>query len=87
MITGISCGLGIVPGTGESVTVLVRYTPVGGSITSTPFTVTFGAADLFKNFYDASFTLNTGDRIHVQVSYSPGNGNTAHDLTVQLDMF
>jgi hypothetical protein len=87
IISGLSVGLGGAAGTGHTVTVLVRVTPSGGSIASTSFTVTLGATDLFANFYDASVTVGTGDRIHVQVSYTGNNGNTAHDLTVQLDMF
>jgi hypothetical protein len=87
IISGLSVGVAGVAGTGHTTTVLVRYTPLGGSITSTAFTVTLNATDTFLNFYDASVTVNTGDRIHVQVSYTGGNGNTTHDLTVQLDMF
>lgn len=87
IIAGLSCGLSGAPGTGHDLTVLVRHTPQGGSITDTAFTVTFGAADVVTNFYNASLTVNTGDRIHVEVTYTGGNGNTAHDLTVQLDMF
>ena len=87
LIAGLSCGLSGAPGTGHTLTVLVRHTPYGGSIADTAFTVTFGAADLVKNFYDASLSVNTGDRIHVQVTYTGGNGNTAHDLTVQIDTF
>jgi hypothetical protein len=77
----------IAPGTGNTLTVLVRYTPFGGTITDTVFTVTFGATDLVQNYYNASVRVNTGDRIHVQVSYTGGNANDAHDLAVQLDMF
>jgi hypothetical protein len=87
LISGLSAGLNIATSGTDTVTLLVRYTPVGGTITNTIFTVTFGAADLVKNFYDGSVNLNTGDRIHLQLSYTGGNGNTAHDLTVQLDMF
>ena len=87
IIVGLSSGLAIAPGTGNTLTVLVRYTPQGGSITSTAFTVTFGATDLVQNYYNASVSVNTGDRIHIQVSYTGGNANTAHDLAVQLDMF
>jgi len=87
LIVGLAVGVAGVAGTGHSLTVLVRVTPLGGSITSTAFTVTLGAADLVANFYNASVRVNTGDRVHVQVSYTGGNGNTAHDLTVQLDMF
>jgi hypothetical protein len=87
IISGLSVGLGGAAGTGHTVTVLLRVTPLGGSIASTSFTVTLGATDLFANFYDASVTVGTGDRIHVEVSYTGNNANTAHDLTVQLDMF
>ena len=86
LICGITCSLKVAPGTGGTLTVLVRVTPNGGSIASTNFTVVFGAADTFKSFYDASLSVNTGDRIHVQVSWT-GGSNTARDLTVQLDMF
>jgi hypothetical protein len=87
IISGLAVGLAAVAGTGNTVTILVRVTPFGGSITSTVFTVTLGATDLVANFYDGSVNVGTGDRIHVQVSYTGGNGNTAHDLTVQVDMF
>ena len=87
IIAGLSCGLSGVPGTGHDLTVLVRVTPSGGSIADTIFTVTFGAADTFKSFYNGSVNLGAGDRVHVQVSYTGGNANEAHDLTVQLDMF
>jgi len=87
IISGLSVGLAGVAGTGNTITILVRVTPTGGSITSTVFTVTLGATDLFANFYNGSVNVGTGDRIHVEVSYTGGNGNTAHDLTVQVDMF
>ena len=87
LIAGLSAGLSGAPGTGNALTVLIWHTPFGGTITSTPFTVTFGATDTVKNFYNASLTVGTGDRIHVQVTYTGGNGNTAHDLTVQVDTF
>jgi hypothetical protein len=87
LISGLSCGLAGAPGAGNTLTVLVRHTPFGGSITSTVFTVTFGATDLIQNYYNASVRVNTGDRIHIQVSYTGGNANEAHDLAVQLDMF
>jgi hypothetical protein len=87
IIVGLACGLNAGSGTGDTVTVSVFYTPVGGTITSTPFTVTFGATSLVENYYNASVSVNTGDRIHVQLTYTGGNGNDAHDLTVQLDLF
>jgi hypothetical protein len=84
----MSAVLNIVPGTGHTVTLLLRYTPYGGSLTDiTAFTVTFGATDRFKNFYNGSFSFNTGDYLHVYMTYTGGNANGAHDLTLQLDMF
>jgi hypothetical protein len=90
LISGLSVGLNIAAGTDKTVTVLVRYTPVGGTITNTPFTVTLDPTDLYKNFYDGSIRLSTGDKIHVQLSYTTAGGpnaNAAHDLTVQVDTF
>jgi hypothetical protein len=56
-------------------------------ILSTPFTVTFGPTDTQKTFYNASTRLNTGDRIHLYVSYTGSSGNAAHDITAQIDLF
>jgi hypothetical protein len=90
LISGLSLGANIAPGTGNTTTVLVRYTPaepVGATPINTPFTVTLNATDLYKNFYDGSVRLNTGDKIHVQLSYTGNNANNTHDLTVQIDTF
>jgi hypothetical protein len=55
---------------------------------ATPFTVTFGATDTQKTFYNASHRLNTGDRVHLFVSYTSGSpANAAHDVTAQIDLF
>jgi hypothetical protein len=88
LLSGLAAGLNSVAGTGHSVTLLVKYTSIAtGTLTDTPFTVTFGATDLAKTFYNASLRLTTGDRLHVEVTYTGNNNNTAHDLTVQLDTF
>jgi hypothetical protein len=87
LIAGLSVGVNTAAGTGNSMTVLVRVTPNGGSIASTVFTVTLNATDLYANFYNGSVSVGTGDRIHVQVSYTGGNGNATTDVSVQLDMF
>ena len=88
LISGISAGLNTAPGTGHSVTLLVKYTPIAtGTVTDTVFTVTFGETDLVKNFYDGSLRLATGDRIHLYITYTGANANTAHDLTVQIDTY
>ena len=88
IISGMSAGLNIAPGGTHTVTLLLRYTPYGGSLTNiTGFTVTFTGTDKFMNFYNGSFSLNTGDYLHVYITYTGGNGNAAHDVTLQLDMF
>jgi hypothetical protein len=88
LISGIAAGLNGAPGTGHSVTLLVKYTPIAtGTITDSVFTVTFGDTDLVKTFYNASLRLTTGDRIHLYITYTGNNGNTAHDLTVQIDTY
>jgi hypothetical protein len=88
LLSGLSAGLNIGAGGTDTVTVLVRYTPLStGVITNTPFTVTLTAGETNKEFYNASVRLNTGDRIHVQLLYTGGHGNDGHDLTVQVDMF
>ena len=74
------------PGTGHSTTVLVRRTPVGGSIGDTVFTLTLTNSTMVASFYDASVTFGAGDYIHVFVTYD-ANANNTHDLSVQLDCF
>jgi hypothetical protein len=87
IISGISAGLTVAPGSGNTVVLLVQYTPFGGSIQSSLFTVTFGAADVNKSFYSSSVTLGTADLIHIRCTYTGDNANTAADLSVQLDLF
>jgi hypothetical protein len=86
ILSGLSAALGKAPGAGNSLTALVRYTPVGGTITDTLFTVTFGATDTAKSYYNASQNLNSGDRLHVYLSGVAGNNATA-DFSLQLDLF
>ena len=74
------------PGTGHSTTVLVRRTPLGGSIGNTVFTLTLTNSAITASFYDASVTFGAGDYIHVFVTYD-ASGNNTHDLSVQLDCF
>jgi hypothetical protein len=56
-------------------------------ILPTPFTITFDSTDTKKTFYDASTRINTGDRIHLYVSYTGSNNNLAEDVTGQIDLF
>jgi hypothetical protein len=87
LISGISGSISNPPGTGNSVTLLIRVTPYGGTITDTTHTITFGATDTNMNFYNASYRVNTGDKIHAYLTYTGNNNNTAHDLTLQIDTF
>jgi hypothetical protein len=86
ILSGLSAALATAPGTGHSIVVTVRYTPVGGTITDTLLTVTFGATDTAKSFYNASQNLNSGDKLHVYLSGVTGN-NSATDFSLQLDLF
>ena len=86
IILGLAAGLSQ-PTTGtDTVTVTIYYTPIGGTIEITPFTVRFNAGQTNKTFYNASVSLGTGYNIHVGVRYTGAN-NAAHDLTVQVDTF
>ena len=87
ILSGIWSSLSIAPGLTNSVTFLVRYTPVGGTITNTVFTTTLTGSTTEASFYNGSLSLNAGDRIHLYMSYTGGNANEANDVSVQLDMF
>ena len=100
IISGMSCGLNVSPNFGltngtNSVTITIQYTPIAtGIIVTTIFTVTIpsttGGTDTNGSFYNSSLTLNSGDRLHLYVSYVSGNGGNAikaQDLTVQVDLF
>jgi hypothetical protein len=92
--TGVTAGTYIQSGSGTSWIVSgsnqnVNSTALSTNGTlSTPFTVTFSANDTQKTFYNGSTRLNTGDRIHLYVSYTSGSPtNAAHDITAQIDFF
>jgi hypothetical protein len=88
ILSGMSVFMSTGPGTGNTTTVTVRKTPLGGTIADvTGYSLVFSNSDTSKNFYIGSDTFGTGDRIHVLVSYTGGGANTTHDLTVQLDLF
>jgi hypothetical protein len=87
LISGLYCALGIAPGSTRSVTFTVLVTPVGGVIASTVFIVTLTGAQTIGTFYNGSYRCNTGDQIHVLMSYTGNNANQAHDITVQVDLF
>ena len=86
ILSGLSIGLATAPGSGKNLTISLWYTPVGGSITSTVFTVTISNLETSGSFYNGSLRLGAGDRLHALIEYS-SNTIAAHDLTVQVDTF
>ena len=91
ILAGMACSLNIAPGGSNTVTITIQKTininVPGGSPVNTIFTVTFGPTDVGKTFYNGSAQFQVGDRLHTLVSYTGGNANLAHDLSVQLDLF
>jgi hypothetical protein len=88
ILSGLSFAVNIAPGGTNTATVLVRYTPVSsGIVTDTLFTITLTGAQLQGSFYNSSLSLNSGDKVHLYLSYTGGGANTAHDATVQIDLF
>jgi hypothetical protein len=87
LLYGISASLNTGPGTGGTLSTLVKYTPIStGVIRDTSFNITFLAGDTSGNYYNSSVTLAAGDKLHLYVS-SNGLAEAVTDLTVQLDLF
>ena len=87
ILSGLSASLTSGPSSSDKITILVKYTPVNGTIQDSVFTVEFTSIKpLTQNFYKGSLRLNTGDKIHVYI-ISTDNQTAGHDLTVQLDLF
>ena len=88
LLMGMTATLGTAPNNSNTVTVAVNYTPVGGIYTSTLFTLILTSANKSLTFFNSSVRLNTGDLLHLELSYtnSPPT-TTAADLSVQLDLF
>lgn len=90
IISGLFVSTNVSPGGTNTVTFTVYYTPLGGSLTATPFTVTLTDGQSTGTFYDGSISVNTGDYIHLLMNYTSGGGpnaNTANDITAQIDLF
>lgn len=71
-----------VSGSNQNVASMSMFT---NGMLDTGFSLTLGATETSQEKYNASFRFDTGDRIHVHSSYI--GSISAHDLTVQLDMF
>jgi hypothetical protein len=88
LLSGLSASLVTSPGSGHNVAILAQYTSIAtNALIDTSFNVVFGSTDLSMNYYNASTRLNTGDKLHLRVTNTGGNANTASDLAIQLDMF
>jgi len=83
LIWGISGYLTLAPGGSNNLTVTVY---LNGSPTF--FTMSWtGTENGVKTNIAQSITANIGDLISLEYSYTGGNANNAHDLTVQIDLF
>lgn len=80
--------MNVAPGGTNTVVFLIRYTPIStGVVTDTAFTITLTGTTVIGNYYNSSLSLNTGDKIHLYMTYSGNNANTANDITAQIDLF
>lgn len=88
ILSGMIVFMKIAPGLGNTVTINVRRTPYGGSITDvTNFSLTFTDGETFKSYYNSSQRFGPRDLIHVRIVLSRFTTTEAHDITVQLDCF
>ena len=78
-------------GGNDTVIVYIFRTPAGsnqftGLTPITAFTTTFDdAVSISKSYYNSSKTFGAGDKLHAYLQFT--STTTAHDLTVQLDLF
>jgi hypothetical protein len=90
IISGLYVSSNDEPGGTNTITFTIYHTPNGGVITATPFTITLSNGFKSGTFYNESLSVNTGDFIHLFMSYTSGAGllaNTASDITAQIDLF
>lgn len=85
LLAGLSVAVSVAPGSGKDLTFLVKYTPVGGSITDTIFTTTISGTSTSSSFYNGSLRLGTGDKLHLFMTYT--SASVAADITAQIDLF
>jgi hypothetical protein len=83
LVWGVSGYLTLAPGGSNNLTVTVY---LNGSPTF--FTMSWtGTENGVKVNVNQSLTANVGDLISLEYTYTGGNANNAHDLTVQIDLF
>jgi hypothetical protein len=76
--------------TGAHATTLQVYRTIGGTgsvIGVTGYRITFAGGSTDGSYYNTSQDFAAGDHIHVGLTFSGGNQNETHDITVQLDVF
>lgn len=90
--TSLSLPVNSIGGSSVTLQVAVYRTPSGmNSQTSispvTDFFVTFNdSTTLSQSYYNSSKTFYAGDKLHIYLSFYGGT-TTAHDLSIQVDMF
>jgi len=76
--------------TGAHATTLQVYKTIGGTgsvIGVTGYRIGFAGGTTDGSYYNTSQDFAAGDHIHVGITYTGGNANETHDITVQLDIF
>jgi hypothetical protein len=90
ILSGLNVACTTGPSSNHGTTIQVYYTPksTGVMVPIPNFkAVITGAGATSISYYNSTKDLATGDRIHIGVTYTGGNGNLTHDLSIQLDMF
>jgi len=89
ILCGLSFSLSTPPSSRNTITLLVQYTPIStGIVNDTIFTITLTGTELQSSFYNGSLTLNTGDKIHLYLTYtSESEINFSSDITAQINLF
>jgi len=89
ILSGMAVGINTSCGGTNSLTILVQKTPISTGVkVDTSYTTTLSGAVLTASFYSGSVNFAAGDYLHAYLSYTSGSPpNSAHDVTVQLDLF
>ena len=90
ILSGLNVACTTGPSSNHGTTIQVYYTPksTGVMVPIPNFkTEITGAGATSISYYNSTKDLATGDRIHIGVTYTGGNDNLTHDLSIQLDMF
>jgi hypothetical protein len=94
VLSGMNVALGLpvtASGGSETVVVSIYRTPYNANVLTgltlvENYTMTFSESDITsKSYYNSSKSFGVGDKIHVYLRFT--SATTAHDLTVQLDLF